>query len=326
MIKERNLDPSLKSTIQGVSMPGAAEKFYVCKEGAQPYTYWRQRVKGDRIFADPSSGAGTAINDAIDAATSGQNDVIHVSPDSHSIGAAITLDKNMTHLIGMFPESRMNQRSRIGQTTALANMITVSGYGNMLANLYFMYGTNSATNLNLLTVSGDRNSFHNCHFGGPMHTTPADQAGFDLIKLDCGEVFFKNCTFGIETVAWTNGDMFRLYGAADRSLRAVFENCIFLMRSDNAQVNFFEGVAGMGNGFAIFRNCMMLNLGTTLTLAVDATGFGTAFHMIQDLATTWYGATDIIAAASEAQLVMGHGNYAADATVNGIATTFDHTA
>lgn len=325
MIKERNLDPSLKSKIQGVSIPGAAEKFYAVKDGGQSKTYWGQRVPGDRLYASPSSGAGTAITSAIAAATSGRNDVIQISPDSHVVSAAIDLNKNMTHLVGMYPESRMNQRSRIGHSVALANLLTVSGYGNLIANLYFMYGTDDAANLNLLTVSGDRNNFFNCHFGGPMHATPADEAGFDLIKLNCGEVFFKNCTFGIETVAWTDGDMFRLYGAADRSLRAWFENCVFLMRADNDQVNFFEGVAGMGNGFAVFKNCMMLNLGTTMVLGVDATGFGSAFKMIQDVNTTWYGITDIIAAASEALMIMGHGNYAADATVNGIATTFDHT-
>lgn len=324
MIKERNLDPSLKSKIQGVSIPGAAEKFYVCKDGSAPYNYWRSRVPRDRIFADPSSGAGTAIASAIAAATSGQNDVIQISPDSHNIGAAITLSKNMTHLIGMYPEQRMNQRSRIGQTAALANMLTVSGYGNMIANLYFMYGTDDAANLNLLDVTGDRNSFFNCHFGGPMHATVGDGANFDLIKLDCGEVFFKNCTFGIETIGWTNGDMFRLYGAG-HSLRAWFENCIFLMRADNSQVNFFETIAGMGNGFAIFKNCMMLNLGTTIDLGIDDTGVGTAFNFIQDINTTWYGMTDVIEAASEGRLIMGHGNYVAAATANGLATTYDES-
>jgi len=326
MIKERNLDPSLKSSIQGISMPGAAKKLYVCKDGAQPYTYWRDRVPEANIFASPSSGASTAIAAAHSAATSGRNDVVHLSPDSHTLGAAVTWSKNMTHLIGMYPESMMNQRSRIGHNANLATMMTVSGYGNLFANLYFMYGRDDSSNLNLLTVSGDRNSFHNCHFGGPFHATVGDQAGFDLVRLNCGEVYFKNCTFGAETIAWTNGDMIRAYGGSDRSLRAIFENCIFLMRADNNQVNFFETIAGTGNSFVILKNCMLLNLGTALTVGIDNTGVGTAVDFIQDVNTMWHGVTDIIAAASEAAVILGHGNYVAAATANGIATTFDHTA
>ena len=321
------LDPALVAKIQGSSMPGMAQKFYVCKDGAAPYNYWRGRVPGADIYNSPTSGAGTAITKALAAATSGRNDVINLSPDSHSIGAAIDWNKNMTHLIGMYPESMMNQRSRIGMTTTLANMLTVSGYGNLLANLYFMYGTDAATDLNLLSVTGDRNSFHNCHFGGPMHVTPADEATFNLVNLACGEVFFKNCTFGIETVLWTDGDMLRFYGASDRSLRAIFENCIFLMRADNNQVNFITTVAGMGNGFAIFKNCMFLNMGTALTLGIDGTGVGTAFKTIMDINTTMVGVTDVIAAANEATVFMGHGNFLTGAAIdNGLAASPDHTA
>jgi len=326
MIKEKNLDPSLISKIQGASLHGAANQFYVCKDGGQPNTYWGQRVPS-KLYSNPSSGAGTAITKALAAAVSGQNDVINLSPDSHNIGTGLTWNKNMTHLIGMYPEQRMNMRSRIGMTATIASMLTVSGYGNLLANLYFMYGLDNATDLNLLTVTGDRNSFVNCHFGGPMHVTPADEATFNLINLACGEVFFKNCTFGIETVLWTDGDMLRFYGAADRSLRAIFENCIFLMRADNNQVNFITTVAGMGNGFAIFKNCLFINLGTTLTLAVDGAGVGTAFKTIMDINTTIVGATDVITEANEATVFMGHGNFKTGADEdNGLACSPDHTA
>ena len=84
--------------------------------------------------------------------------------------------------------------------------------------------------------------------------------------------------------------------------------------------------AGAGNGFLIFKNCMFINLGTALTVGIDNTGVGTAMKFIQDVNTMWTGVTDIIAAASEASVLMGTGNYVAAATANGIATTFDHTA
>lgn len=323
MIKEKNLDPSLISKMQGVS--GSAEKFYVCKAGGQPNTYWGQRNPG-KLYSSPSSGVGTAITDALDACTSGRNDIVNLSPDSHTHGQVVW-NKNMTHLIGMYPESRMNQRSRIGHSAALANMMTVSGYGNLFANLYFMYGIDDAACLNLLSVTGDRNNFINCHFGGPMHDTPADEATFNLINLACGEVFFKDCVFGIETVLWSDGDMFRYYGAADRSLRATFENCIFLMRADNNQVNFITTVAGMGNGFAIYKNCQFINWGTGLTLAIDGTGVGTAFKQFFDINCSIVGATDVITAANEATVYAGHGNFLSGADEDNIlACQPDHTA
>ena len=71
---------------------------------------------------------------------------------------------------------------------------------------------------------------------------------------------------------------------------------------------------------------MFINLGTALTVGIDNTGVGTAMKFIQDVNTMWTGVTDIIAAASEASVIMGTGNYVAAATANGIATTFDHTA
>lgn len=327
MIKERNLDPSLRSLIQGVSMPGAADKLYVVKDGAAAKDYWGQRVEGAKLFESPSSGASAAIANAHSYATSGRNDVVHLSPDSHTLGAALTWSKSMTHLIGMYPESRMNQRSRIGHNITLATMLTVSGAGNLFANLYFMYGLANATDLNLLTVSGDRNNFINCHFGGPTNATPVDEAGFDLVRLNCGEVFFGNCTFGLETVLWTDGDVLRFYGAADRSLRATFENCVIHIRADNNQVNFIETVAGLGNGFATFKNTMFINHGTAILLGIDGAGVGTAFKHIFDINSFMVGATDVITAANEGTVYFGHGNFLTGADEdNGLACNPDHTA
>lgn len=324
MIKERNLDPSLKSIIQGVSLPGAAEKFYVTKDGANPKTYWQSRVEGDKNFNTPSSGAGTAITDALAAATTGQNDVIHLSPDSHTIGAKMTWDKSMTHLIGMYPSSMMNQRSRIGHNANFATMLDVTGQGNLFANLYFQYGRGNAANTNLLTVSGDRNTFYNCHFAGPLNATEGDQADLDLVALNCGEVYFNHCTFGIQTINWTNGDMIRMFGPADRSVRAIFEDCVFLMQADNAQVNFIETTAGQGAGFALFNRCQFLNVsGTALTYAIDGAGMGN-FKIYADINTFFAGVTDIVAAANEANVLWGHGGYvSADKLNNMLATNPD---
>jgi len=312
MIRLRNLDEQLKSIVLGGGVvPGTAELFHIGKEGGAAYEYWDQQASMNHVFADPSSGAGTAISDCLAQMTSGRNDIAFLSPDSHTLGTALDWNKNMTHLVGAYPTSMMNQRSRIGHNENFTPMLTVSGYGNMLANLYFMYGRGNAANKELLKVTGDRNSFYNCHFGGPMHTTEGDQSDFHLVNLSCGEVYFNHCVFGVNTVNWTDGSMLYFYGPADRSVRAIFEDCLFLMQADNAQVRFITTTSGQGAGFSLFKRCMFMNVsGTSLTYAIDGAGLGN-FKIYADINTTFAGVTDIVAAANEANVMCGHGGYTA---------------
>jgi hypothetical protein len=196
----------------------------------------------------------------------------------------------------------MNQRSRITQSAGIAELLTVSGYGNLFANLYFPYGT-AATDIKLLNVTGERNSFINCHFL-PSLATALDDAGYILADIACNEGYFENCVFGGDTVAWTNGDCVRLYGAADRSCRVNFRNCIFLMNADNAQVNFLSTVAGMGAGVVTFENCKFINIGTSLTYAIDGAGLGNG-QLFFDNQCTFVGCTDIVAVGQEAYVWFG---------------------
>ncbi len=257
-------------------------------------------------------------------ATKGQSEQINakifLSPDSHTQAAALTWSADLTHLIGMYPSSRMNQRARIGHSVTLSTLLTVSGFGNLLENLYFMYGLNNATDLNLLTVSGDRNTFRACHFGGPTNATPADESGYDLIRLNCGEVLFDKCTFGLDTIGWTAGDMLRFYGPADRSVRAIFKDCIFLMNADTDAVNFIETTSGQGRGFAFFDNCAFLNNGTSLVYGIDGAGLGN-FKIYANISTFFAGCADIVAAAKEAYVLHGHGGWASADKLNNLLAT-----
>ena len=297
---------------------------FAYKVGGAPESYLRDHLK---VPADRMHNTIKKAHDEIKNAATGLGEQIHakayLTPDSHTQTAALTWSADMTHLIGMFPDARMNQRSRIGHSATVSPMLTVSGYGNCFENLYFMHGLNNATDLKLLEVSGDRNSFINCHFGAPMHAAPADEAGFNPINLLCGEVFFKNCTFGVDTIAMSDGTMLRLYGPADRSVRAVFENCNFIMNSDAAGCNFIVTTSGQGRGFAIFKNCMFINQGTALTLGIDGTGLGN-FRMYFDINSQFAGCTDVVTAANEASVKCAHGGYkSADALNNMLMTSPD---
>ena len=127
---------------------------------------------------------------------------------------------------------------------------------------------------------------------------------------------------GVDTVAWTNGTMMKTAGTP----RLVFENCLFIMRSDNAQVTFINGTAGDGQGFVLFKNCTGINLGTALTYAIGSTGIAAATdYIIHNSGFT--GCTDLIAAADEAKAIAiaQVGNVSADDVNIGLGIPFDHT-
>jgi hypothetical protein len=283
----------------GFLIPGAAQRHVVTRSTNtdESFKYWSQNT--DPVFHH------TSIATAHTACTSGRNDVVLLSADSHTTAATITWSKNMTHLIGMYGPAMMNMRTRIIHSVTLDPLFHVTGYGNTFANLYTSYAeTDAATDLTCLKVTGNRNTFVHCHWGGPMGATAADQAGFAMVRFaetsggDGLEHYFKHCVIGIDTVAWSAGVMFRTAGTP----RLVFEDCIFLMRSDAAGVQFFNGTAGDGAGFVLFKNCVGINLGTALTLAIGSTGLAAATDYIFSN-SGFTGCNDVIAAADEAKAI-----------------------
>lgn len=303
----------------GEMVPGIGEIHMLTRSGAyQPYSYWTDLVDPDRMH--------TSLVTAESKMTTGRNDVLLVTPDLHTQAAAVTWDLNNSHLIGMSPKMRMNMRTRIDHNANFAPLLTVSGEANSFHRLYFMYGRDSATNLNLLTVSGNRNAFHYCHFLVQATTEP-DTAGFDMIRLNCGEGYFYKCVFGMDTIAWGATDMIRIYGASDRSCRVVFEDCLFLLTQDaGADGNFIETVTGNGEGCVWFLNCQFVNTGTAMTLAIDGAGLGNQV-LFFDSRCVFYNVADIVAAAYESYVICGldHGKLGGAATTNLIAGTYDHT-
>lgn len=304
-------------------IPGAARQHIVTRSTTTDatYIYWTQAIE------DPTY-RHTTIAAAHTATTSARNDVVLLSPDSHSQAATLTWSNNMTHLVGMYGPAMMNQRSRIGHSVTVDPLLNVTGYGNTFANLYFMYGLANATDLTCMKVTGNRNSFIRCHFNAPTNATPADEATFKVLHFtetaggDGLEHYFKSCTIGNDTTLMTDGETIKTYGTP----RLVFEDCLILMRSDANAPRFIDGTAGDGQGFIIFKNTTLLNLGTTLTLAFASTGLAAGTDYVMHNSGVC-GATDLIAAADEAKAwCISSAGAAADGIYGGLGIPFDHTA
>lgn len=295
------------AALTAAGLIGASEARIVANGSTNsPYQYW-ERWAGPEYFH-------SSISTAYALCTGGRNEVLLITPDSHAQAAALTFSKNMVHVIGMYGEAFQNHRSRVGHSVTVSPLVTVSGQGSTFANLYFPYGLANATDLILLRVTGNRNTFKNCHFL-PTNATPLDEAGFILIDLQAAETYFKNCYFGGDTVAWSAGTMVNFAASAEPP-RVVFENCIFVMNSDAAGVTFLKTVAGLGRCTIVFKNCQLVNLGTALTLGIDGTGLGNA-KMIFDYNSFFAGVTDVVTAAAEASVFCAPSNMA----VNQVNTT-----
>jgi len=303
----------LREMAAGLGIPGAAE-VQVCgaTAGNEAYDYWHFLSNAHKdIFH-------TSIITAEAALTTNRNDVLLLTPENHSLASALTWDLNMSHFIGMYGSARQNMRSRIGQSAAFSPVVNMSGYGNTMQNLYFMHGTASATNLNLLTDTGGRNSYLNCHFLG-QDATAMDEATYNLIYLDNNELYFKDCMFGGDGVGMTEGTLVSFGDNVDPP-RSVFENCIFMMYADAAEPTFMDIDSGCGNCWLIFKNCMFLNRGTQLTYGMSI-GAASNAEVMFDANCVMYDIADVCNDTLDATVHIGPISITA-ATLTGLMATY----
>ncbi len=179
-------------------------------------------TQGIWYYCDPTNG--TAGGDGLSAETAcsslltvynlcrdGYNDgVIFIGgATSYQPSAAFDWTKSFTHLIGANSSlPGMGQRSRIVNTAAndLSVLFTMSGSGNVVANIQFFDGKDSAADGACLLVSGSRNHFINSFVAGMGDATasgPFSRAGSYSAKVTGSENTFTNCTIGLDTVART---------------------------------------------------------------------------------------------------------------------------
>jgi len=312
MLRIYEKDRNLLAWLSSIGIPAPADIQMVTRQSAStdyaPYSYFRDKIKDAKMH-------GT-IAEAYAATETGRNDVVLLSPDSHSQSAEISWARNMTHLIGMYPTAMMNQRSRIGQSAAMASILNVTGYGNLFKNLYFMWGNGEATSYAGVKVTGNRNTFENCHLGGPFNATEGaivhtTHAGGALHLNGCEECYFKNCVIGGDTIerGANNAILYIGGSASDYAMRNIFEDCLFLSSADSGQdaLNIYIGAAT--HGWVLFKNCTFINISASgfanalpVAITVNANTTTTQFRAIFDAKCCFHGYTDIVAKADEANV------------------------
>lgn len=231
-------------------------------------------AKAKYYFVDPANGsdgndgltpahAKATLTAAEDLCVANQNDTVFYIAGSSSLtlSAALTWDKNYTHLIGVCAPTMVAQRARIFQLstlTAASPLITISASGCIFKNLYIFQGVADATSLINVSVTGGRNYFENVHFAGGGHATQAVDGGASLQLNGGSENTFVNCTIGVDTISAGTGMMgIHFDGEASRN---IFKNCLVTMYAGHTGATFVEVADGTGiDRYTLFQDCNFIN-------------------------------------------------------------------
>lgn len=239
-------------------------------------------IRGDWYFVDPLSGddsndgltvstAFAEFETAYDACTDGAGDGIAVlsrdvnkTTTSSKLTAAISWSKCGITVFGVASRTGYNSRARITNGDALLTapvLITVSGENNHFENIYLLQGGTDNAAIGCLKVTGNRNSFYNCHFSQNGATRTPQATDYDL-TLNASECTFEKCFFG-------NNNTIRSGAAAANIILGVtttqlgqdyFKDCYILSYSGTST----HGAISVANavtlgGYVVFDRCKFIN-------------------------------------------------------------------
>lgn len=303
-------------------------------------------VGGTHYYVKPNSGldsndgktpetAFKTLYKAHSACTTNKNDVVHLIAESATStsattdyqSSALTWSKSLTHLIGECPPAVYAHRSRIAQlstATGVGGLLTVSGNGCIFANFHIFQGVDDATSHTALSVSGERNVFHNLHIGGIGHATMIGHATANDLTVTGSENVFRGCTIGLNTVARDASCYNIVFTAAANASRNVFEDCIIDSYNSVASYHVSVGATGIDRTL-IFRRCIFnedsTNRGVGMTAVFQTTNMTQGKILLDNCSvSTSDGTCDWIAAGSDGKLLHANMVAAAAAAAGGFMT------
>lgn len=224
------------------------------------------RGSDDNDGLAPDRALATLIA-AEDKCVANQHDTVFLIAGASGLTmtAALTWDKNYTHLIGIAAPTQVAIRARIFQLSTLTGaspLFNVTAQGCIFKNFYCFQGVADATSLINWQITGGRNYFENVHFAGGGHATQAVNGGASLALNGGYENTFVRCTIGVDTAAAATGMMGLLMDA--EATRNIFRECNFTMYAGNAGAIFVEVVDNAGiDRYTIFEDCLFSNPSAT---------------------------------------------------------------
>lgn len=249
---------------------------------------------GKAYFVYPGSGSASNVgtkpsspfallSEAKAVMPADKNCVVYlVSEDNSASGttnriSAATFDWNVDGSIiqGVAAGSGMiGSRARISNTadaTDVSPLMTWSASNASMRNVHVLYSEADAGDLGCFSVTGERNYFYRCHFGGIGDTTQ-DAANAYSLMVSGDENLFEQCVIGIDTIGRGSAANSELRFES-QATRNVFKDCLFLTYADAATHQFILAGASSLDRWALFDNCSFINSvgsgATTMTEAID---------------------------------------------------------
>jgi len=260
-------------------------------------------------FVDPARGSpgndGLSLDTPLDTliaaedkTVANQHDaVIYVAGGTGlNMTAALTWDKNYTHLVGIAAPTQVAQRARIFQLSTLTSaspLFTLSATGCIFKNFYCFQGVDDSASLVNWQISGGRNFFKNVHFAGGGHSSMAIDGCASLrIVGSSGENRFENCTLGVDTIAAATG--VRCLALIGGTPRNVFKDCNFTLYASAGGAMFVEWeTLSAVDRYMLFEHCRFLNTGPTTIDSAFVMPASAPSHRRTFLHDCWgYGFTD----------------------------------
>lgn len=216
---------------------------------------------------------------------------------SSYLTAALTWSKWGITVVGVCAPTRFAQRSRVANastSTALANLITVSGSNNAFYNVSFFNG--GTTGAGGVSVTGDRNYFGNVSFAGGMGMSTPTVDDYSLLISGGDENTFERCVIGTDTfdktdiagaelhvgsgamrnrfydcefmtyrsAATAGPGLIKLLGSGDCITRdMLFDNCTFIRYDEGASTEVTAAVVigtMPNNGLIIMKDCLRVRV------------------------------------------------------------------
>ena len=229
---------------------------------------------------------------ALAACTANQNDTVFFLAESNTSAATtdyqsalLDWNKDMVHLIGVGTGTMINGRSRISSvsTSVLPLLMKVSANGCIISNISVFYGVASALALGCLSVTGQRNLFHQVTVQGIGNITQDALGAYDLVLDGAEENTFVDCYIGTDTIARTvNSRNIILKNGATRN---IFRSSLIVSYATDANYRFVQKASAGIDRFCMFDNCDFINMvksgsAASLTEAFDITAGGSPNGLI----------------------------------------------
>ena len=252
-------------------------------------------TEGPALWVKPGSGSDgqrgdkpnrslATISKAQSLMPADRNGVIYLVSEDNSAsgttnrieGATFTFSNDGTRIQGIASGGMIGSRARISNTadtTDVSPLMTWSANNSSMSNVHVLYGEDDAGDLGCFNVTGERNYFYRCHFGGIGNATQ-DAAGAYSLRVSGDENLFEECVIGLDTVARGTAANSEILFAGNAT-RNIFRNCVILTYAEANTHQFIIAGAASLDRWVLFENCTFINpvdsAAVTMTEAIDAT-------------------------------------------------------